>query len=254
MRFSTCQINDQPVVLGWISGRVFWKPWKIDLDKLLAVFTMDVLTKGLFPSLLGLSDDSFGEVVEKQFISIFKWQDGWMEYQKTIAFLFVFLFVVSFHSGFSFLSFFFWGGGRGWLFFWGDVTRKGVLNGRRQSTQSTWTKWLWNSSWTTSRHSGWGLKVGEEVKAPDFRFVIFHLKVSDFWWIIDTFGAMNGRLWSDHPQFSWAKASDPNMIIYIDDMNNLGCNYSLPFEKNILSFAQFLKIRFLCQFRQQISR
>lgn len=149
---------------------------------------------------------------------------------------------------------FFWGGGRGWLFFWGDVTRKGVLNGRRQSTQSTWTKWLWNSSWTTSRHSGWGLKVGEEVKAPDFRFVIFHLKVLDFWWIIDTFGAMNGRLWSDHPQFSWAKASDPNMIIYIDDMNNLGCNYSLPFEKNILSFAQFLKIRFLCQFRQQISR
>ena len=126
MRFSTCQINDQPVVLGWISGRVFWKPWKIDLDKLLAVFTMDVLTKGLFPSLLGLSDDSFGEVVEKQFISIsiFKWQDGWMEYQKTLAFLFVFLFVVSFHTGFSFLSFFLGGEGGGVDCFFGEMWRE----------------------------------------------------------------------------------------------------------------------------------
>ena len=46
-----------------------------------------------------------------------------------------------------------------------------------------------------------------------------------------------GDLWSDHPQFSWAKASDPNMI-FLDDMRSLGCNYSLPFEKNI-SFAWF---------------
>ena len=59
-------------------GACFGSLERLTMDKLLAVFTMDVLTKGLFPSLLGLSDDSFGEVVEKQFISIsiFKWQDG----------------------------------------------------------------------------------------------------------------------------------------------------------------------------------